>query len=115
MSISQNNGLHFETNKGRMIYHILQTTNSLIDDEGDTIGGGGTHSRKCETFLPGRSKYIFDVNDDINASNSINTIPTVLLKSKEDCPPPRDEMIGFVSDEILDMVKETLSRLVHVC
>ncbi len=83
-----------------MIYNVLLGASSA---SGVGMGSAG---KKIETFLPGRSTYVFDIFEDSNED-----IPSLVIRSREDCPPLPNEMLGTISEEIYSMVERRLSKL----
>lgn len=82
---------------GRRIHQILFPEDISV--------GGIVRERKMEAFFPGRMLFEFDL-DPRESEN----MPTILMRSKEDCPHFEDVVSGKVSDALVNDIR----RLIQV-
>ncbi|KAJ0408432.1 hypothetical protein ATCC90586_008370 [Pythium insidiosum] len=85
----------FKTRLGRLVYfHALQAPEE--------------QSTKSDLFLPGRLTYTFDLT-----SSALESVPTAVQRSKEDCPEPDDVLCGQVDDIVISRISVALETKRH--
>jgi len=84
---------HFETDLARNIHYALF---------------GRTIPKTTEKFLNGRTAYMFDIDP-----NSEKQLPTMLIRSKDDCVPSTDQELvcDDLDPEIMDKIDSIMSYL----
>eukprot|EP00850_Spirogloea_muscicola_P020022 SM000205S06229 [mRNA] locus=s205:146071:150099:- [translate_table: standard] len=59
-----------------------------------------------EMFLPGRTAYLFDMDDDF-----AHELPTTVHRSKADCPAPEEAIAASVDGAVLDRIAKIMAYL----
>ncbi|KAF1336584.1 Transmembrane protein, partial [Globisporangium splendens] len=89
----------FKSRMGRLVYfHAVQSTtmSTMLQQSGA--------QRKSEHFLPGRMYYAFNL-----ASTELESVPTIVQRSKDDCPSVDELVSGIVDELVISKVGDALN------
>uniref|UniRef100_K3X7B4 RED-like N-terminal domain-containing protein n=1 Tax=Globisporangium ultimum (strain ATCC 200006 / CBS 805.95 / DAOM BR144) TaxID=431595 RepID=K3X7B4_GLOUD len=90
----------FKSRMGRLVYfHAVQSTtmSTMLQQSGA--------QRKSEHFLPGRMYYTFNL-----ASVELESIPTIVQRSKDDCPDVDELVSGIVDELVVSKIGDALNN-----